>query len=481
MFYTLFASHVVVCLSSYVFAKYRIRLRLRSRLPSLRSTSTDLVGSADQICSISNDLGASSQEQLDSLGVTSSASHEIRSMVQSTRENATQLHSEARLLGDMTEKGSQVISRMVASSGEIKRGAESFGTETEESLGQLFRALGVIQEIAQKTQMINGIVFQTKLLSFNASVEAARAGDAGKGFAVVAEEVGQLAQMSGKASNEITEIVESSVAVVRSAIESTKAKIAFLAEQTVSRGEAGFREANECAKIFGEMAGKIDQITKMVEQVSSASQEQAIGVSQLDESIQSLKEIADRNRLVASQTSEYGREFESQTRSLAEGIRALAAVDPGSERGRKRLEGFVWNDKLVLGVDKMDDEHRELVSRINALVAVLDDPIARSESDRLLSAFNSLAEYTIHHFSDEEAYLAQIGYPQAGPHHKIHEKLLAQVAKYGEDLKAGRLNDEKLISFLKNWLISHIMGVDMQYAAHARSQKGAKGKSRKVA
>ena len=63
----------------------------------------------------------------------------------------------------------------------------------------------LIETINQKTSVINDIVFQTKLLSFNASVEAARAGEHGKGFAVVAEEVGNLAQMSGNAAQEINQ------------------------------------------------------------------------------------------------------------------------------------------------------------------------------------------------------------------------------------------------------------------------------------
>ncbi|NCQ16281.1 chemotaxis protein, partial [Candidatus Falkowbacteria bacterium] len=57
-----------------------------------------------------------------------------------------------------------------------------------------------IEEIAEKTKIIDDIVFQTKILSFNASVEAERAGEFGRGFSVVAQEVSNLAKMSGRAS-----------------------------------------------------------------------------------------------------------------------------------------------------------------------------------------------------------------------------------------------------------------------------------------
>ncbi len=67
--------------------------------------------------------------------------------------------------------------------------------------------------------MINSIVFKTQMLSFNASIEAARAGAQGKGFAVVAAEVGRLADLSGKAASEISELLQSSQDRVKNLVE----------------------------------------------------------------------------------------------------------------------------------------------------------------------------------------------------------------------------------------------------------------------
>src|SRR5690606_36951178 len=79
---------------------------------------------------------------------------------------------------------------------------------SNEKIEQLVKVIG---NIGEKTKVMDEIVFQTKLLSFNASVEAERAGEHGRGFAVVAQEVGNLAQMSGKSAQEIAEIVKSSI------------------------------------------------------------------------------------------------------------------------------------------------------------------------------------------------------------------------------------------------------------------------------
>ncbi|MHA0111674.1 methyl-accepting chemotaxis protein, partial [Klebsiella pneumoniae] len=80
----------------------------------------------------------------------------------------------------------------------------------EDANSQLQSISNIIGEISAKTNIINDIVFKTQLLSFNASIEAARAGQHGRGFAVVAEEVGNLAQMSGNAAKEIRALLEDS-------------------------------------------------------------------------------------------------------------------------------------------------------------------------------------------------------------------------------------------------------------------------------
>ncbi len=466
-------SHFVVAAFAYLLSRKMTLAPLAREVPVLKSTTFELVGSSDQVSSISRDLSAASQEQLDSLSATISSSHEIRSMIDATTDNTTRLSAQAAQLQQMTAKGGEVISKLVSSGQQIKQGAARFESEMNESISQLTTALEVIQGIAQKTQVISEIVFQTKLLAFNASVEAARAGEAGKGFAVVAEEVGSLAQMSGNASNEISSIVKDSVAAVQNAINVTKSRIASLAERTVRSSDEGYRIVQDCEKIFNEMLKEITQTTRGVEEIASAAKEQAIGVTQLDESITALQEVANRNRLVASQTTQFGQEFEFQAQTLSRAVGILSKFAGAALAQAKRLQKFVWSDKLMLGVGPMDDEHKILVGKINALVTELERFGSTREGKALLvSAFKDMAEYTVEHFAHEEEFMESIAYPQFRSHRKIHERLLVQVQEYGAALQSGTLDDQKLISFLRNWLISHIMGVDMQYADHHRQKAG---------
>jgi hemerythrin len=450
----------------YCYKIIRERKKIQLNIDDVTLISFDLTGSAEQVGTVSTDLLSSSQEQLDTLNSTVSASHEINSMIMKTSDNAKELSENAVQLQNMANEGRNIVQNMVTSSLEIKDGSEYFKKQMQESINELSNSLLVIKEIADKTKLINEIVFQTKLLSFNASVEAARAGEHGKGFAVVAEEIGKLAHVSGNSSIEISEIVERSVNSVNQALEKTKKKVEDLTSATAIRSDAGYKQAKSCETIFASINEKISEINTMVQEISTATNEQSIGVEQLDHAIGNLQEVADRNRLVASQSTEHAHSFAAQTKQLIKITEDMKFLLPKDKNKKVRLQQFIWSEKYLLGVNSMDDEHKVLVDKINFLVANLESQYEKKNKPSLMAAFNDLASYTHEHFAHEEKFMQSIQYPQLNSHKKIHEKLLDQVGKYGQQIENGTLDDQKLISFLRNWLISHIMGVDMQYAIH---------------
>ncbi len=440
------------------------RRSLKASIEALADTGFDISGSSQQVASVSADLQAASVDQLDSLLDTSAASHQINMMISKTKDSTQVLSSEAEQLKNMSAKGSLIIDQMVDSSLQMKEGNEYLKREIDKSIEELSEALTTIKEIANKTQLINDIVFQTKLLSFNASVEAARAGEHGKGFSVVAEEIGKLAQMSGKSADEISTIVTKSVNSTNKAIETVKTRIEKITTDGQKLNEQTYEHSKNCDVVFKDISGKINSINKMIEGISVASIEQSDGINQLDLAILKLQEVADRNRLVASQSTEHAVEFEVQSKNIIEINQKIAKENNFDTYKKPRIQKFIWNDKLIIGVNEMDNEHKILVEKINILVEDLEAQYTKKDAHKLMTSFNDLANYTIHHFKDEETFMESIAYPQLASHKKIHEKLLNQVAAYGEKIQRGDLNDQELISFLRNWLISHIMGVDNQYA-----------------
>lgn len=475
MIVTTFITFFLAVGLSLVTINYRRKfLKMRELLAPLEDISTDLVGSAEQIQTVSRDLKQASEDQMDTLNSTVSCSHEISSMMVRTQDNTKSLDNEASVLSTMTQEGSNIVSEMVSTSIEIKEGSQLFKEEMERNLNELYTTLHLIKNISEKTKLINDIVFQTKLLSFNASVEAARAGESGKGFSVVAEEIGKLAKMSGHTADEITKIVEQSTRAIDEALAKTKHKTDTLLSQSMEKNELGYKSTMHCADVFKEIADKINYINSTTKEIALATKEQSIGVQELDVAIIKLQEMADRNNLVASQSTEQAHEFEKQTQNLIKMHQGLTNIKFYKTAGPMKFQKFVWNDKLSLGVKAMDDEHKILIVKINAFITALEEQHVRKDTAHLLVTFNDLATYTVEHFADEEKYMESIEYAQFHSHKKIHENLLKQVGIYGEQIKSGNLNDKKIVSFLRNWLLSHIMGVDMQYSKYSHEYHAKK-------
>jgi methyl-accepting chemotaxis protein len=149
--------------------------------------------------------------------------------------------------------------------------------------GRTAVAMSEIQEattsINNAVAIIENIAFQTNILSLNAAVEAATAGDAGKGFAVVAQEVRNLANRSADAAKEIK----------------------TLAEQAARKSNEGTAIATELTRGFEVIADKIAQTTMLVQDVSNASREQMQGIGQINTAVTQLDQMTQENAKIAAE------------------------------------------------------------------------------------------------------------------------------------------------------------------------------------
>ena len=275
---------------------------------SIKQTSLLLVKSAgeiknnsSEIASVSNSIAQESNQQANSVEKTTVSIEQLYKLVDmnlSCSKESNDLLKEVSLISD---KGTNSVNELTRSMDEI--------ILSNEEIQELVK---IISEIGEKTKIIDEIVFQTKLLSFNASVEAERAGEHGRGFAVVAQEVGNLARISGEAALEISAILKNSLNKVKSVTTKNKISVEKGAGK-VTEVEIILKKINVCSKDSASLSTKIFGYSK----------EQADGLKQISEAMEQLDSGTHRNNSAVSEAAKACNTLYEQTSNMTKIIYEL--------------------------------------------------------------------------------------------------------------------------------------------------------------
>ncbi|MDO9184173.1 MAG: methyl-accepting chemotaxis protein [Bacteriovorax sp.] len=277
----------------------------------------------------SEELSQATTEQAASLQETSSSIEEISSMINANTSNAKQSSVVSEQSLNSAQRGKQVVDHMIKAISDINSSNIGIMDQINETNQEIENIVKIINEIGSKTKVINDIVFQTKLLSFNASVEAARAGEQGKGFAVVAEEVGNLAAMSGAAALEITSMLDGSIKKVEGIVRDSKEKIGKLILTGKEKVDIGTRIAHECEDVLNEIVSSVASASKMVAEISTASQEQAQGVHEITKAIAQLDQVTQQNTANSAESANSAVMLSSQAEVLNSLVQGLGQIIDG--------------------------------------------------------------------------------------------------------------------------------------------------------
>jgi hemerythrin-like metal-binding protein len=127
-----------------------------------------------------------------------------------------------------------------------------------------------------------------------------------------------------------------------------------------------------------------------------------------------------------------------------------------------------WNDRYSVELPEIDDQHKALFGMINDLWRAIID---RKSDEAVGAILTRLEDYTIMHFSAEEALMRMLSYPNLDSHRKTHEKFIQQIAIAKHRHLEGRVIGLEVLHFLNNWLIDHIMTLDKGYAAYIERKR----------
>jgi aerotaxis receptor len=256
-------------------------LNLRSLVADVHEQASGVQTASMEIASATNDLASRTEQTASNLEQTAAA---MEQQTASVRQNS-----------DTAQQASQVA-----------QAATHVATQGSAAMGDVESTMALIsassKKIADIIGVIDGIAFQTNILALNAAVEAARAGEQGRGFAVVASEVRSLAGRSAAAAKEIKGLIDTSVSNV----------------------ESGSRLVAQAGHTMANVVQQVSRVNDLMSEITTASQEQSLGISQVGQAVAQLDEMTQQNAAMVEQSSASAISMGDQAQRLVAAVKVFS-------------------------------------------------------------------------------------------------------------------------------------------------------------
>lgn len=283
-------------------SNHKVKATLKQLVSELSDASKNVDHGSRRMLRAAQDISNSTHDQADSTQRTAASLSEISSMLAHSLERVTKITENAKASLKAANQGEKSLKQVVEFIHILSRGNEEILQFTLDSNNEIDRIGQAIQEISNKTTVINDIAFQTKLLSFNASVESARAGKHGMGFAVVASEVGNLAQTSSQAASEISQVLQENITKVEGVIQQSRQKVSGFVSTFKENVEQTINETQACQDVFQDVLDNVGELRQMILDMSHSSQEQTEAVHNISEALTEIDKVTNHNSQTAKKT-----------------------------------------------------------------------------------------------------------------------------------------------------------------------------------
>ena len=253
---------------------------MRQHLESITKGISALTVAASEIMATSTQIASGATQTASAVAETTATIEELRQTIHLSSQKAKEVSDYSNQTAQVSLDGKNAVDATRDGMSRIRHQMDSIA-ESIVKLSEQNQAIGTI------IAAVNDMADQSNLLAVNASIEAAKAGEQGKGFAVVAQEVRNLAEQSKQATGQVRLILNDIQKAISTAVMAT--------EQGGKVVEVGVNQSSEAGDSIRMLADAVSSSAQASVQIVAATNEQLVGMDQVAQAMESIKQASDQN------------------------------------------------------------------------------------------------------------------------------------------------------------------------------------------
>ena len=253
---------------------------MRQHLEQITAGISALAAAASEITATSSQIASGATQTATAVTETTATIEELRQTIHLSSQKAKDVSENSQMTAQVSLDGKKAVDSTIEGMTRIRQQMDSIA-ESIVKLSEQSQAIGAI------IATVNDMADQSNLLAVNASIEAAKAGEQGKGFAVVAQEVRNLAEQSKQATSQVRSILNDIQKAISSAVMAT--------EQGGKVVEIGVKQSTEAGGSIRTLSESVSASAQASVQIVAATNEQLVGMDQVAQAMESIKQASDQN------------------------------------------------------------------------------------------------------------------------------------------------------------------------------------------